>query len=230
MSDELDILAILARGEAAFMGHHFYVERTTLVPREVSAILVTATVDLVRSGELGPEMLFVDQCGGSGNIGCTLALHIPEARGWSTDLVAASSALARRNIERHGVAGRVEARTGDLFGALDGLDIEGRIDVVTCSPPFISSGRLAGDRASLLAHEPREAFDGGPYGVSIHARVVKESLPYLRPGGYLICECGEGQHKQVELLAKRVKGYEEVHVVSDARGVVRAIRARKARR
>ena len=45
------------------------------------------------------------------------------------------------------------------------LDLEGTIDVVVCNPPYISTGRLAGDRAALLEHEPREAFDGGPYGL-----------------------------------------------------------------
>jgi release factor glutamine methyltransferase len=225
--------AIYARGRAPFMGHEFFVEPGTLIPREVSAILVDAVVDLVRAGALAPSspgapLRFVDQCGGSGNVGCALALRLPNARVWSTDLVPASSALARRNVEKHGLGGRVTVATGDLFKALDGLGLEGTIDAVTCSPPFISTGRLARDRAFLLIHEPREAFDAGPYGISMHMRLVKESLPMLRPGGYLVLEFGEGQAKQVEGLATRAGGYDEVRVLVDAGGVARAICARKA--
>jgi len=224
--------AIFARGHAPFMGRDFFVEPGTLIPREVSAILVSTVVELVRSGALAPSapgepLRFVDQCGGSGNVGCVLALDVPGAHVWSTDLIPASSALARKNVERHGLGDRVTVATGDLFKALDGLGLEGKIDAVTCSPPFISSGRLQKDRAYLLAHEPREAFDAGPYGVAMHMRLVKESLPMLRPGGYLVLEFGEGQAKQVEGLATRSGGYDEVRVLHDAAGVARAICARK---
>jgi release factor glutamine methyltransferase len=221
--------AIYARGRAPFMGREFFVAPGTLIPREVSAILVEAVLELVRSGALSSDPLRIcDQCGGSGNIGCVLALELPAARVWSTDLMPASSALARRNVDALGLADRVTVATGDLFKALDGLGLEGTLDVVTCSPPFISTGRLAKDRAYLLAHEPREAFDAGPYGISMHMRLIKESLPMLRPGGYLVLEFGEGQAKQVEGLATRSGGYDEVVVLCDTAGVARAIRARKA--
>ena len=45
--------------------------------------------------------------------------------------------------------------------------------MVVCNPPYISQAKLAGERAVLLENEPREAFDGGPYGLSIHQRVVQ---------------------------------------------------------
>jgi release factor glutamine methyltransferase len=214
------------------MGYEFFAAPGTMYPREVSAILVNTVVDLVRSGALtaqpGQPLRLVDQCGGSGNIGCVLALSLPEARVWSTDLMPVSSALARRNVDKHGLSGRVEVLTGNLFGALAGLGLEGAIDAVTCSPPFISTGRLTRDRAYLLAHEPREAFDAGAYGIAMHQRLAKESVPMLRPGGYLVCEFGEGQAKQVESIVNRARAYDDVRVLSDSEGVARAICARKA--
>jgi release factor glutamine methyltransferase len=77
-------------------------------------------------------------------------------------------------------------------------------------------------------HEPREAFDAGPYGISMHQRLAKEAPQMLRPGGYLVLEYGEGQHKQVESLVTRTRAYDEVRVLSDAAGVPRAVSARKA--
>jgi release factor glutamine methyltransferase len=220
------------RGVAPFMGHEFLSAPGTIYPREVSAIIVNTIVDLVRSGEIaatpGETLNIVDQCGGSGNLGIMMAHLLPEARVWTTDLMAVSSELARRNVAKHGLESRVTVATGDLFKALDGLGLEGRVDAIGCSPPFISTGRLTKDRAYLLAHEPREAFDAGPYGISIHQRLVKESPPMLRRGGYLVVEFGDGQAKQVESLVNRTKAYDRVDVMSDADGVPRAIRARKA--
>jgi release factor glutamine methyltransferase len=220
------------RGVWPFMGYDFLTEPGTIYPREVSAIVVTTLIELVRSGALAPmpgqPLRVIDQCGGSGNLGCVTAMTLPEAHVWSSDLLPNSSALARRNVAKHGLESRVEVLTGDLFHALDGLGLEGKIDAITCSPPFISTGRLTRDRAYLLAHEPREAFDAGPYGISMHQRLAKESLPMLRPGGYLIVEFGEGQAKQVESIVNRTRAYDRVDVLSDAAGEPRAIRARKA--
>jgi release factor glutamine methyltransferase len=215
------------RGVWPFMGREFLTEQGTIYPREESAIVVRTIVELSQSGAIGPEPRLIDQCGGSGNLGCMMALLLPGARVWTTDINEKASALARRNIAKHGLEGRVEARTGDLFKTLDGLGLEGKVDAVGCSPPFISTGRLTRDRAYLLEHEPREAFDAGPYGIALHMRVVKECLPMLRVGGWLVCEFGEGQAKQVESLVARTKAYDELRVLSDADGVARAISARK---
>jgi release factor glutamine methyltransferase len=93
--------------------------------------------------------------------------------------------------------------------------------VIVCNPPYISSGRLAGDRARLLDHEPREAFDGGPYGLTIHQRVMKEALPFLKPGGWLLFEIGEGQDRQIALLFQRARAYEAIGLAQNAAGTPR---------
>jgi release factor glutamine methyltransferase len=228
----IEIPQAYVRGVAPFMGHEFFSAPGTMYPREVSAILVNTVVDLVRAGELvpppGETLNLVDQCGGSANIGIVMAHLLPEARVWSTDLMARSSELARRNVTKHGLESRVVVATGDLFQALDGLGLEGKIDAITCSPPFISTGRLTKDRAYLLAHEPREAFDAGPYGIAMLQRLAKESPAMLRKGGYLVLEYGEGQAKQVESIVTRTKAYDRIDVMNDAEGVPHAIRARKA--
>jgi release factor glutamine methyltransferase len=126
-----------------------------------------------------------------------------------------------------GVADRVAVAQGDLFAGLVGLDLEGTADLIVCNPPYISQGRLAGDRAPLLEHEPREAFDGGPYGLSIHQRVIREALPYLREGGTLMFEIGLGQDRQLKLLFDRARGYSSLLAVPNAAGEVRVVAGRK---
>jgi release factor glutamine methyltransferase len=167
----------------------------------------------------------IDMCCGSGNLACGLASRRPDARIWASDLTEACVSLARRNAAHTGVAGRVTVVQGDLFCALQGL--EGTIDLVVCNPPYISQAKLAGERAVLLENEPREAFDGGPYGLSIHQRVVREALPFLKPGGSLLFEIGLGQERQVKMLFERTRAYEDIRTVANAAGEVRVVAGRK---
>jgi len=75
----------------------------------------------------------------------------------------------------------------------------------------------------LLKHEPLEAFDGGPYGLSIHQRVVKDALTFLCPGGTLLFEIGLGQDRQVKMLFERTKSYVDIQLVANAIGEVRVV-------
>src|SRR5262245_53463330 len=118
-TQSFDMPQAYVRGSAPFMGYEFLSAPGTMYPREVSAILVNTVVALVKSGDIKPPagdtLNVVDQCGGSANIGIVMAYLMPEAKVWSTDLMPVSSALARRNVEKHKMEGRVTVATGDLF-------------------------------------------------------------------------------------------------------------------
>lgn len=213
-------------GHEKFMGVDLLVGEGALAPREETELLGYTTLEAIRSsGSAAPKV--VDMCCGSGNLACAIAHHFPTVRLWASDLTDGCINVTRRNVEHVGVSERVVVAQGDLFAGLAGLGLEGMIDVVVCNPPYISQGKLATDRAELLEHEPREAFDGGPYGLSIQQRVVKEALPFLRPGGTLLFEIGLGQERQVKMLFDRVKEYEDIRMVANGAGQVRVVSGRK---
>ena len=205
---------------ARFMDVELLVERGVLVPREETELLGNTALGLLRD-----RARVIDMCCGSGNLACALASRLPQARIWASDLTDACVALAQRNTAHTGVAERVTVVQGNLFSGLKGL--EGTIDAVVCNPPYISQAKLAGERAILLENEPREAFDGGPYGLSIHQRVMKEALPFLKPGGHLLFEIGLGQERQVRMLFERTRAYEGLRMVANAAGEVRVVAASK---
>jgi methylase of polypeptide subunit release factors len=72
------------------------------------------------------------------------------------------------------------------------------------------------DLGILLDLEPVEAFDGGPYGLNIHQRVIKEALRFLKPGRNLLFEIGLGQERQIKRLFDRVPSYKDVRFIEDA--------------
>ncbi len=212
-------------GRQTFMGIELIADEGALIPREETELLGNTTLEMLRRLDHEPKV--IDMCCGSGNLACAIAHHDPRARVWAADLTDGCISLARRNAAHVGVADRVTVVQGDLFAGLAGYGLEGSIDAVVCNPPYISRGKLETASAALLEHEPREAFDGGPYGLTIHQRVIKEALPFLRPGGRLLFEIGLGQDRQVAMLFAREKSYEDVHFVANADGHLRVCHARK---
>jgi release factor glutamine methyltransferase len=188
-------------------------EETELLGREVIAILSAQTaVDSAR------ELRLIDMGCGSGNIACAAAMAVPSLRVWASDLTESCAALTRSNVALHSLSDRVEVSQGDLFEPLRGRGLESSIDVVEMNPPYIASTSLAKQKAELLNHEPREAFDGGPFGISIMTRLIREAPAFLKPEGHLLFEFGLGQAKQVSMLVERSKLYSEIRFASDQNG------------
>jgi release factor glutamine methyltransferase len=208
-------------GRRRFMDVELLVERGALVPREETELLGNTALEVLRA--CGPSPRVIDMCCGSGNLACAIASRIPGARVWASDLTDACVSLARRNAAHVDVAERVTVLQGDLFEALRGHDLEGSIDAIVCNPPYISQGKLASAAAALLEHEPREAFDGGPYGLSIQQRVIKDAPAFLRPGGTLLFEIGAGQERQVRMLFERSRQYQAIRSLANAAGEVRVM-------
>ena len=207
-----------------FLGVDIEAGPGALIPRaEIELLGRTALAKL--AGIAAP--ILIDVCCGTGNLACAIACAVPAVRGWALDLTGGAVALARANVARLQLGDRLQVGQGDLFGALgDAIgSLAGAVDVITCNPPYISTAKLA--TRTDLADEPREAFDGGPYGVTIHQRAAREALPLLRPGGWLVMELGLGQARQVELVIGRTRGYGPVELFNDDAGEPRVIAARK---
>lgn len=199
-----------------FFGVEIETGPDALVPRAETELLAAAAVDRLAGA------VMVDVCCGTGNLACALAARVPELRAWAIDLTEGCVELARRNVGRLGLADRVTVLQGDLFAPLDGVIA----DLIVCNPPYLSTSRLA--QRPDLASEPREAFDGGPYGVTIHQRVAREAHRVLRGGGWLVCEIGLGQDKQVQRVFERAGGYDRIELVNDATGAPRVVAARRS--
>lgn len=170
-------------GEAWFAGHRFEVDEHVLVPRSPIAELIAAGYrpwadpgKLRRILEIGT---------GSGCIAIATALNLPECRVDATDVSAAALDVARRNAERHGVAGRVRFVRSDLFEAPE----LGRYDLIVSNPPYVDAADMAA-RPAEFRHEPELGLAAGEDGLDIVRRMLAGAARHLEPGGVLICEVG----------------------------------------
>ncbi|MBI1650901.1 N5-glutamine methyltransferase family protein [Hyphomicrobium sulfonivorans] len=210
----------------SFLGIDLDLTGCVLRPREETELLARAAIEKITQDQGAP--LCIDMCCGAGNIAIALARHHQNARIWACDLTDDAVATSRHNVRRHDLIQRVAVLQGDLFAPLADAELSGAVDLIVANPPYISTSRLlGGDRAELLENEPREAFDGGPYGVSLHMRIIKEAPAFLRSGGWLGFEFGLGQDRQIAALLKRAKVFADPVWHHDGAGDARAVMVQK---
>ena len=205
-----------------FFGMEFHVDESVLVPRPETELL--AEKIMARLQGAGPSPRVLDLGTGSGCLAAVLARHL-RARVWATDLSGAALAVARRNIRRHGLAGRVTLRRGDLFGALPGRRHRGFFDAIVSNPPYVPESDRPGLAPEVL-REPARALFGGENGLFFLEKVIGGAGFYLRPGGWLGLEIGFGQSLAVKSYLRR-SGFEGIEVIQDWQGIDRTVLARK---
>jgi len=221
----------LVLGRQTFLGVDLLAREDVLAPRAETELLGREVIALLRGlalAEPGRELWMVDMGCGSGNLACGVAMAIPQARIWASDLTTACAELTRVNAARLGLQDRIQVTQGDLFAPLRDRGLEATLDLVAMNPPYIPSASLARAHAGLLDHEPREAFDGGPYGISILSRLMQDAPAFLKPGGALLFEFGLGQDRLVQALAQRQSALAQGRFVADAAGAARVAVFRKA--
>ena len=208
-------------GEAWFYGRPFKINRAVLIPRPETEMLVEAAREICR-GESAPVLADIGT--GSGCLAVTLALEIPEAQVWATDLSGDALKLARKNIVRYALEERVTPLRGDLFAP---LPPELRCAVIVSNPPYIPEAEISGLQPEVRDYEPRLALSGdgeatGLDGTALHRRLLLEAPPYLKPGGWLLLEVGMGQAQTVAEAAQEA-GYVEVAIREDLAGIGRVV-------
>lgn len=203
------------RGRQEFFSRDFVVDRSVLVPRPETEILVETALAKARSFT---RPSIADVGSGSGAIAVTLALEHPQARIVATDVSVDAIRVGRANAERLGAAPRVEFRCGDLLMPCAGESF----DLVVSNPPYVASAEIQSLEPEVRDHEPRIALDGGPDGLSVYYQLAQAASGALRPAGALVLEVGIGQHKAVEAIFAAA-GFAACEVRRDLAGIERVL-------
>jgi release factor glutamine methyltransferase len=184
-----------------FLGLEFLAGPDALIPRKETEILGRAALAKIgcMAKKRGPLMV-IDVCTGSGNLALAYAYY--------------------------GLAGRVEARIGDLLEPFEEPTYLGKCDFLSCNPPYISAAKVKEMHPEISRHEPEAAFNGGAYGVTILMKLLKNAPRFLRPGGWLGFEVGHGQGPGLARQLQRNPAFAGVETYSDAAGEIRAILAK----
>ena len=164
---------------------------------------------------------------GTGCIAIALATKCLNAKIFAMDISADALALARENAARNKVAERIEFLQGDGFAAFQS---EGRVprvpnskietkiggsqssplrkmefDLIISNPPYSPSAEIATLQPEVRDFDPRGALDGGADGLDFYRKLAAEAKPFLKPGGKIMLEFGDGQADAVRTLFEAEK-------------------------
>ncbi len=206
-------------GTKEFWSIAFEVTPSVLVPRPETEGLVEKVLELsTRENES-----ILDVGTGSGCIAIALAKELPKVRIQAVDVSERALRVARRNAARQKVK-HIDFMKSDLFSAFRGTGT--RFDFIVSNPPYVSRAEWDGLPPDVRDFEPRRALLAGESGVELIERLVRRSRTFLKPGGYLIFEIGEGQRDRVLGLFSR--RWTEIETAWDLAGKPRVITARRA--
>ncbi len=217
-------------GEKWFFGMAFHVSPVVLVPRPstetiVENVLLHARAEPGFGGKTGEGLRFADVCTGSGCIAVALLKNLPKATAVASDISPDALAIARKNAERHGVAGRLELLHGDLLAPLiEAAGGVGRdLHYLLANPPYIPDHEWDAVPPNVKDFEPHSALRGGTDGLMFVKPLVEQASQYLRPGGLLMVEVAACTAEQVVALAAAQAELENARVLTDLDGLPRVV-------
>lgn len=217
-------------GRQSFMGMEFIASPGAMIPRMETEILAKAVKQVLSRLTISKKIIHVlDLCTGSGNLALFMASEFPACRIIGADISADALEVARRNVDFHALNDRVEFVQSDLFGAVMDRDPQPRFDLITCNPPYISSANVEKMPGEISKHEPRQAFDGGPFGFNLPWRLAKEAPQFMDTDGWLCFEIGLGQGKQMHSTLVKNPAYRNIETHFDKNGEIRAFSVQAAR-
>lgn len=209
-------------GSTSFCGLEIAVDRRVLVPRPETELLAEMGWEFLNgAGSCPPAGL--DFGTGSGCLAIALAVKCPAARVTAVDVSVDALALAKENAARNGAGERIEFVQGDGFAA---VKAGSRFDLLVANPPYVASAEIATLEPEVRDYDPHLALNGGEEGLDFYRRLAAEAGEFLRPGGKIMLELGDGQAGAVEKMFAGEKWIVE-GVRADYSGRLRILTARR---
>jgi release factor glutamine methyltransferase len=204
-------------GHKEFFGIDFHVSPGTLIPRPETELLVEKAIELANAA-FPRSCLIADIGTGCGAIAIALALHLPQARIYATDVSASALEIAKGNCLRHSVSDRVTLLHGNLLEPLPEP-----MHIIIANLPYISDPELTVLPTEIAMFEPQVALAGGKDGLRQIEKLLSQASSKLSSEGAVLLEIGYDQGLAVSLLAKKYIPGATVNVLTDLAGLDRVV-------
>lgn len=168
--------------EAWLQGVPFYVDERAIVPRSfIAELLADGSIDDFL-GEHTRRVL--DLCTGNGSLAILAAMAYPEVEVTGADISADALAVARINVDKHGLAQRLQLQISDGMESLPGP-----WDLILCNPPYVNAQSMSNLPAEYRA-EPELALAGGTDGMDFIRKLLRDAPARMSEHAVLVLEIG----------------------------------------
>ena len=168
--------------EAWLQGVPFYVDERAIVPRSfIAELLAGGGIDDWLSDQTRQVL---DLCTGNGSLACLAAMAWPDVAVTGADLSPDALAVARINVDKHGLQQRVRLIESDGLAACPGP-----WDLILCNPPYVNAQSMAALPQEYRA-EPALALAGGADGMDFVRRLLQDAPTHMSQDAVLVLEIG----------------------------------------
>ena len=168
--------------EAWLLGVPFYVDERVIIPRSfIAELLLDASID-PWLGEHTRRVL--DLCTGNGSLAVLAAMTYPEVTVDAADISPDALAVARINVDRHQLEGRITLIESNGLAAC-----RGGYDLILCNPPYVNAASMAALPAEFRA-EPALALAGGADGMDFIRDLFLNAAAQMNENAVLVLEIG----------------------------------------
>ena len=168
--------------EAWLQGVPFYVDERAIVPRSLIAeVLADGTIEAWLSDQ---TTRVLDLCTGNGSLAVLSALAWPEVQVTGADISPDALAVARINVDRHGLQDRITLIESDGLTTLPGP-----FHLILCNPPYVCQASMDVLPAEYRA-EPALALAGGEDGMDFVRQLFRDAPARMSEDAVLVLEIG----------------------------------------
>lgn len=205
-------------GYEEFYGRRFQVNESVLIPRPETEELVQHTIAAVylRGNQ---KVRIVDVGTGSGIIAITLALELPEADVFATDISEAALHVARANAARLGAD--VTFFEGDFLQPLTERQLP--VDILVSNPPYIAEAERGELHDTVKNFDPDLALFAADDGLAAYKKIMKQATELINRNGLIAFEIGHMQGEAVKQLVEESFPDSNVEIIQDINGKDRIV-------
>lgn len=168
--------------EAWLVGVPFYVDERVIIPRSfIAELIVDESIDPWLSES---TYRLLDLCTGNGSLAVLAAMAYPDVVIDAADISADALAVARINVDKHGMAGRISLVESDGLAAC-----RGKYDLILCNPPYVNAITMAALPAEFKA-EPALALASGTDGMDFIRQLLLTASAHMSENAVLVLEIG----------------------------------------
>jgi release factor glutamine methyltransferase len=214
-------------GHQEFWSIDLKVDSRVLIPRPDTELLVEQALSVLFETSSKGHPLVLEIGTGSGAVAISLAKEVKDIFLVATDISREALLLAKENAESLGLLDRVHFVNGNLLDPFHLLKGGTPFDMILSNPPYITSSAIGGLAREVKDYEPGIALEGGEDGLAFYRVIISQAPAYLKEGGWLLLEVGQGQAERVSELIEKKGDFFAPERFRDLPGIERVVKAQR---